>query len=155
MDASVLSSPLHICTYQGWADRDMARLSQGEGLGIFRGLVLVCELKQVSQAARTRATGLALEYARGRALFPRTPMGQSVCLVLNVHHEIHGKAGCRALGARSTGGLLAWIGLDMASPPAFLWQLVTAAPSQVRSPGTLLGGSQRLLSSLWWLWVWG
>lgn len=41
MDANVPSSLLHICMRQGWADRDMARLSQGEGLGMFRELVLV------------------------------------------------------------------------------------------------------------------
>lgn len=63
--------------HQGWANRDMARLSQGEGLGMFRELILVCEQNQVSQAARTRATGLALE---AEHFFPRTPMGQNLLL---------------------------------------------------------------------------
>ena len=33
--------PLAGVQQQGWAGRDMARLSQAEGLGIFRALVLV------------------------------------------------------------------------------------------------------------------
>lgn len=69
------SSLLHICMSQAWAGKDMARLSQGEGLGIFRELVLVCEQNQVSQAARTRVRDLAQEAGH---FFPRTPMGQSL-----------------------------------------------------------------------------
>lgn len=69
------SSLLHVCMYQGWTDRDIARLSQGEDLGIFRELVLVYEQNQVSQAAGTRATGLAL---KAGPFLPRTPTGQNL-----------------------------------------------------------------------------
>lgn len=70
LGANALFSLLHICTSQAWADRDMARLSQGEGLGIFRE----------TRCLRLKDKGHRFS-SGGRALFPQDSHGaQSVAL---------------------------------------------------------------------------